>query len=134
MRVIQANFDCVIQDMLLPALRQGSDGQPSECLINRASSSIPAAIIARIPALVTEEQARAYDYLAGPAIIPMGNGQKPINAIRQMRQQARNLTWAGIHSVSEWEGYEEDLQARNDRVWQRIIERVRTRPPPKGFK
>ena len=120
--------------MLLPALREGSDGQPSEYLMNRASSSIPAAIIARIPALVTEEQARAYHYLAGPAMILLGHGQKPIDAIRQMRQQACNLTWADVHSVSKWKAYEEDLQARNDRVWQRIIERFRTRPPPKVLK
>ena len=94
-------------DLLLPAWLPDTP-----YLKSRSSSSVPAAIMSRIPALLTDDEAKAYAYAAPPAVLRRRDGESEIHAIRRLRM-SKGCKRA---SVGEWERYESALVTANERT------------------
>jgi hypothetical protein len=92
-------------DVLLPAWVPDSP-----YLKSRSSSSIPAAIMSRIPVLLSESEAGAYAYAEPPVRLRRMEGESEIQAIRRLR--AANA--CGRATAEEWEEYERTIEHAND--------------------
>ena len=99
--------------MLLPAF--GSNGY----FQSRASFSIPAALIAGIPILVSHRHLAAYDYIQPPALIFRNTSMSDAAAIAQYRQERTRRRQRA--SDSEWSEYHERMAKINDQMWMRIF-------------
>lgn len=94
-------------DLLLPAWLPDTPYTES-----RSSSSVPAAIMSRIQALLSDEEAKAYAYAAPPALLGRRDGESEIQAIRRLRM-SKGCKRAG---VEEWEEFESALVEFNERT------------------
>lgn len=99
--------------MLIPAFPR-----PKRYTSVIASSSIPAAIMARVPVLVSQRELRAYSYLRHPAYVLREHVESEVHAIARLRLQG---TLVG-GSQQEWEIYEEALLQQNRRAIVRLLD------------
>lgn len=119
------------QDLLLPAF--GHKGY----LEHMASSSIPAALIARIPVLAAPQLTQAYTYVSGPALARHPNSMETVEALRRLRAGGdpmegvgRRPSWGEEEEDGEeeegggWEAYERRLAGQNERLWQTLLARA----------
>lgn len=97
-----------------------------------ASSSIGAALIAKIPVLCSPKVAKKYAYLSGPALLPHPNSMDPIEAVRLYRAGLDAVEGTLIASFDEdeesWEEYLKKVDEANIRVWETVAERVEATP------
>lgn len=82
-----------------------------------ASSSVTAALITRLPILVTPMHLESYKYLRDPAIIMRDLHVSDLQAIRELRQQ-RPLSRP---SSARWEAMFKSIQAENAALWRRLF-------------
>ncbi|KAK8849849.1 hypothetical protein IAR55_005185 [Kwoniella newhampshirensis] len=112
----QLEYPQFYDDIIIPAFRHNG---PYE---DTASSSLAAALIARVPILVTERHLASYQYLLKPAIIEHSVVESEMDAIERLRRKsvqdgkssygARAKDWAEMHRA---------LDARNSAMWEKMI-------------
>jgi hypothetical protein len=105
-------------DVLLPAF--GHKGYVEVM----ASSSVPAALISRIPILATNQVISSYSYVSGPALVPHPNSMDPVEAIRRLRLGQDPMAAAKrstVRASQTWEAYERELDRHNGGVWERLL-------------
>lgn len=98
-----------------------------------ASSSIGAALIAKIPVLCSPKVAKKYAYLSGPSLLPHPNSMDPIEAVRMYRSGLDPVEGTLIASFDEegetWTEYLKGVDEANVQVWERLVKKVETISP-----
>jgi hypothetical protein len=97
--------------MLLPAFAQ------AYVLIDTASSSIAAGVIAGIPVLVNPRQHNSYEYLDGPAVMAKNMSSTEAQSIAELRRTGRKPR----ASSDIWRKYKMSLQTQNAMMWDRVL-------------
>lgn len=94
-------------DVLLPAWLHSTPYVQS-----RSSSSVPAAIMARTPALLSAKEVQAYSYARQPAVLDRRTGESEVVALKRLRatQQCRRS------STRHWLEFEETIKRANQQV------------------
>lgn len=102
-----------IQDLLLPAFYQPG------YYWDTASSSIAAGVIGRVPILGSPRLWKAYDYLAGPAMVKRDIATSEIKAVREMRIANDYVIPADVNA--QWEKIFERIADRNMICWSKVM-------------
>jgi hypothetical protein len=97
--------------MLLPAfLTRGY-------YVDTASSSVGAAMIARLPMLASSRLTKAYTYVDYPAIIQRNISTSDVAAIKSMRESNTFVP----ASDADWDTLHETITIDNMKSWSRIL-------------
>ncbi|ORY35900.1 hypothetical protein BCR39DRAFT_512928 [Naematelia encephala] len=104
-------------DLIVPAFGQNG---PYE---DTASSSIAAAVIVRVPALVTERHLNSYTYLAPPAIVTHSVVESEIAAIERLRTSGDQWQLRRA-SAKDWRRYQGRLDSENVETWGRVLRTI----------
>ncbi|KZO90832.1 hypothetical protein CALVIDRAFT_602634 [Calocera viscosa TUFC12733] len=109
-------------DLLLPAFH--GDGY----YINTASSSIPAALIGRVPVLASSRHMRAYGYLAPPAAIMRPTSMSDAKAIQLLRLRQNPMPDSVLEenheTLPDWDGAFSSVLERNKVTWFNILRKA----------
>jgi len=109
-------------DLLVPAFHH--DGY----FVNTASSSMPAALIGRVPVLASPRHTRSYGYLAPPAAImrpPSMNDARAIQLLRQRQNPMPGYSFEDARpTFGEWDSYLRYILRRNKQTWYGILGKV----------
>lgn len=101
-------------DLLIPAfVSRGT-------LIDTASSTMAAAIIARTPVLVSERHTASYTYIKGPAAIYRKVSEGAIHALERLRRSGDPRSEPAVLR-GEWDAFEHDIQKQNAEMWERVL-------------
>lgn len=102
----------LLQDILLPTF-----AWTRLYLQISASSSMPAAIMANTPILISDRELLAYSYLRYPAVIQRRRGEDEIEAIARIRAEGSYKQT----TKAEWDAYILELTTANAVAMQRIL-------------
>lgn len=86
-----------------------------------ASGSIAAAVMARVPVLLDEEELEAYSYLKPPAYILRAEGENEIRALARVRKSRSSQPSEEPDNTQAWEAYEKELYEQNRQVLMRVL-------------
>lgn len=98
-------------DIMVPAFSQRSTYQET------TSSSIAAAVITRIPILVSDRHTDAYTYISGPAEVHKNISTNDAQALESLRRRGQQPRASG----KEWERYLAPIMMDNARMWNRVL-------------
>lgn len=82
-----------------------------------ASSTIPTALMNRLPVLLSTKEARAYDYLRSPAILEIRKNEMEIQALARLRRT--NSCSGG--TAAQWERLEQKITIANRRMLEKLL-------------
>ncbi|KAK9895945.1 hypothetical protein P389DRAFT_196059 [Cystobasidium minutum MCA 4210] len=105
-------------DIVLPAFAKM---QKKRYTTERASGSIPAALMARVPVLVDDVELSAYSYLEPPAYVLRKKGEDEIHAIARLRAERAHHNFTVLDETAAWEKYEKKLYERNRQFLQKAL-------------
>ena len=104
-------FMADIQDLMIPAFAHAG------VLIETASSSMAAALIAGIPILVSDRHLHSYTYVDGPAKLQKNISTSDAIAIQDLRKEGQRRR----DSNNAWTRYKEKIIRDNSEMWLDVL-------------